>query len=145
MRVDYRKIPNYSIPKKQWVKRPLLQVTLFNGNRRTNVVCLVDSGADDSLFHISLAKLLEIDVQSGELKQFSGIVAGKTIDGYRHTVELQVHGMQEKVEIEAYFTEAEGVSGLLGQTGFFENFKVSFERYKGQFEVEACPLSTQSE
>jgi hypothetical protein len=52
--------------------------------------------------------------------------------------------LPDKVEIDAYFTEGESVQGLLGQTGFFENFKVSFERYKGQFEVEARPSPTRA-
>jgi hypothetical protein len=144
VRYDYRKVPNHTVPKKDWIKRPLLQVTLHKGTKRTNPICLVDSGADDCLFHASLAKLLGIDLKSGKLKIFSGIAAGHPIEGYLHTVELQPYGMSDKVEVGVYFTEADGVSGLLGQTGFFENFKVSFEQYKGQFEVEARPLPTQS-
>ena len=145
MRFDYRKVPTAATPKKHWVKKPLLQVSLLNGGRRTNVVCLVDSGAEDCIFHSSIASLLGIDLKSGTLKSFTGIAKGHPIDGYLHTVELQVYGMTERVSIDAYFTEAEGVSALLGQSGFFENFKVTFERYKGQFEVEARPSSTPSE
>jgi len=123
----------------------MLQVSLFYGTQRTNVVCLVDSGAEDCLFHASLAKLLGVDLKSGPKKEFSGIAKGHPIDGYLHTIELQVYGMTERVKMDVYFTEAEGVHALLGQTGFFENFKVTFERYKGQFEVEACPMPTRSE
>jgi hypothetical protein len=143
VRYDYRKIPT-NTPKKDWIKRPLLQVTLFRESKRLNVVCLVDSGADDCLFHASLAGLLGIDLKSGEKKVFNGIAEGHPIEGYLHTVELQPYGMSDKAEVGVYFTEANGISGLLGQTGFFENFKVSFEYYKGQFEVEARPLPTRS-
>src|SRR2546423_187306 len=93
MKFNYRKIPTAATPKKHWIKRPLLQATLFNGNKRTSVLCLVDSGADDCLFHASLAKLLDIDLKSGPEKEFSGIAKGYPIKGYRHTVELQVYGM----------------------------------------------------
>lgn len=144
MRVDYRKVPDYAVPKKQWIKRPLLQVTLSKGAKHVNLICLVDSGADDCLFPESLTKLLDIDLKSGDLKQFAGIAAGHIVGAYRHTIGLQVHGLPEKVEIDAYFTEGDYVQGLLGQTGFFENFKVSFERYKGQFDVEARPSPTRT-
>ena len=42
---DYRKVPDHTIPRKRWIKRPMLQVTLFNGMKHKQVVCLVDSGA----------------------------------------------------------------------------------------------------
>jgi hypothetical protein len=53
---DYRKVPNRTVPRRHWIKRPMLQLTLFNGVRAQQVVCLLDSGADECLFHASIAE-----------------------------------------------------------------------------------------
>ena len=135
-RFDYRKIPDYTLPRRQWVKRPMLQVTLFNGERRQTVISLVDSGADDCLFHSSIGDRLGIDVESGQLKSYEGIAEGHPIDAYLHIIELQVQDFSERISIQAGFTHAEGVHGLLGQAGFFQNYRIIFERYRGCLWVE---------
>ena len=130
---DYRKIPNHAIPRKRWIKRPMLQVTLFNGIQRQQLVCLVDSGADECLFHASVARSLGIDVENGRYKEFDGIAG--SLEAYIHPVEIQVQDFAEPVKIEAGFTESEGVHAILGQVGFFENFRICFERYRWRIEV----------
>ena len=52
-----------------------------------------------------------------------------------HPIELQIQDFRERVEIEVGFTESDGVHAILGQAGFFENFKVCFERYRWRIEV----------
>jgi hypothetical protein len=130
---DYSRVPNYAVPRKQWVKRPRLPVTLFNGDKRQNMYALIDSGADDCLFHSSIGKRLGIDVPSGTFKRFGGITEG--IDAYMHPIQLQVQGFSERILIIAGFTDADGVDGLLGQAGFLESYQVIFERYHWQFVV----------
>jgi hypothetical protein len=111
----------------------MLQVTLFNGMQRQQLVCLVDSGADECLFHASVARSLGIDVESGRHKEFDGIAG--SLEAYIHPVEIQVQDFVERVKIEAGFTESEGVHAILGQAGFFENFKICFERYRRKIEI----------
>ncbi|OLE51529.1 MAG: hypothetical protein AUG51_22360 [Acidobacteria bacterium 13_1_20CM_3_53_8] len=135
-RFDYRKIPDYTKPSKSWVKRPLLQVTLFNGAKHQVVISLVDSGADVFLFHSSIADRLGIDMKSEKPVSIDGIASGQPIEAYFHTVQLQVQDFPDKIEIQVGFTESDGVDGLLGQVGFFENYKITFERYRGCFWVE---------
>ena len=130
---DYRKIPNHAIPRKRWIKRPMLQVTLFNGIQRQQLVCLVDSGADECLFHASVARSLGIDVENGRYKEFDGIAG--SLEAYIHPVEIQVQDFAERVKVEAAFTESEDVHAILGQAGFFENFKICFERYRWKIEI----------
>lgn len=135
---DYRRIPNHQLPKKRWIKRPMLQVTLTNGSKRQQVVCLVDSGADECLFHVSVAYRLGIaDVKTGIFRRFDGIA--ESVDAYMHPVRLQIQDFPESVEIYAGFTEAEGVWAILGQAGFFANYRVTFERYRGRLEVSSRP------
>ena len=139
MQFDYRKEPNLALPSKQWIKRPKLQVRLFNGSNYTDIVCLVDSGADDCMFHSSVAAVLGINVPSGRFKQYGGIAQGHTVDAYLHTIELQVYRLPERIRIEAAFTDSAGIDGLLGQSGFFENYQVIFEGYRGKFEINPRP------
>jgi hypothetical protein len=139
---DYRKIPNHAVPRKRWIKRPMLQVTLLNGTKRQQIVCLVDSGADESLFHASIARSLGIVVESGQYKQFDGIAG--SIEAYIHPVEIQIQDFAERVKIEAGFTESAGVHAILGQAGFFENFRICFERYRWRIEVCNRPEPTRS-
>jgi len=129
----YRKIPNLTVRRKRWIKRPMLQVTLHNGTKRKQVVCIVDSGADDCLFHASVGRSLGIDVGSGRRKILGGIAG--SIEAYIHPIEIQVQDFDERVAIEAGFTESDGVDAILGQTGFFENFRICFERYRWRIEV----------
>lgn len=124
-RFDYRKIPNHAISRKRWIKRPMLQLTLFNGTKHRQIVCLVDSGADECLFHDSIAKSLGIDIESGRFKKFDGIAG--SIEAYMHSIEIQIQDFAERVEITLGFTESDGVHAILGQSGFFENSRVCFE------------------
>src|SRR5437867_12765324 len=130
---DYRKIPNLTIPRKRWIKRPMLQATLFNGTKYQQIVCLVDSGADECLFHASIGRSLGIDLHSGMHKVFDGIAG--SIEAYMHPVEIQIQDFSERVKMEAGFTESAGVHAILGQVGFFENFKICFERYRWRIDV----------
>jgi hypothetical protein len=47
---------------------------------------------------------------------------------------LQIHGFDERIEIEAGFSTVNQLS-LLGQAGFFENYEVIFRRYEKRFEI----------
>jgi predicted aspartyl protease len=88
----------------------MLQVTLSSGTNRQQVICLVDSGADDCLFHSSIGRRLGIDVETGEYKKFDGIA--DSIDAYMHTIEIQIQDFPDVVTVEVGFTEADGVDAI---------------------------------
>jgi hypothetical protein len=137
---DYRKVPDHTIPRKRWMKRPLLQVTLFNRTKHKQVVCLVDSGADECLFHASIGRRLGIDIESGRYKRFDGIAG--SLEAYIHVIEIQIQDLPERVQIAAGFTESDGVDAILGQAGFFENFRICFDRRRGRIEIASLQDST---
>lgn len=141
MKFKYRKIPNLSHPGRQWFNRPYLKVRLFNGENYKDVLALVDSGADSCLFHSSIADELGIDVRSGLRTEFGGIAAGQIVEAFIHTVEMQVEGFAEKVRLEVAFADSDAIGGLLGGIGFFDNYKVTLEKYKGRFQVETRPMA----
>lgn len=140
MKFNYVKEEISGKPKKEWPKRPKLPVALFYGDKKQNMYALVDSGADLCLFNSAIGKLLGIDLESGPLKPIGGISGG--IMARMHTIQLQVQGIPERIEIVAGFTDSAGVSGLLGQADFFDNFQVSFERYRWEFDVTPRPQPT---
>ena len=115
----------------------MLQVTLLNGMKRKQVICLVDSGADECLFHASLGRSLGLHIEGGRYKQFDGIAS--SIEAYMHPIEIQVQDFPEGIKFEAGFTESDGVHAILGQAGFFESFRICFERYRWRIEVTSRP------
>ncbi|MEK7181087.1 MAG: retropepsin-like aspartic protease [Patescibacteria group bacterium] len=135
MKFDYLKQPNFNNPNQPWVSRPFVPVRLFNGGKKIDIYALVDSGADASLFHSSLAKELGIDLVAGRKQTFFGISSGPGIEVYIHPIRLQVVGASETFEIEAGFTESQGVGAILGQSGFFDRYHIKFERDKERIEI----------
>jgi hypothetical protein len=95
---------------------------------------LVDSGSAETLLHTRLGKLLGIeDMASGEKALYGGI--GGEVTGYRHTLRLRVMGDSKEYAIVCAFAPIADIDCLLGQRGFFENYKVIFEKYHNTFEV----------
>ena len=115
----------------------MLQVTLLNGTKHREIVCLVDSGADECLFHASIGRSLGIDIESGRHKRFDGIAG--SIEAYMHPIEIQIQDLPEHFKIEAGFTESEGVHAILAQAGFFQNLRICFERYRWRIEITSRP------
>jgi len=135
----YRKVPDNTNPKSSWISRPYVDVRLYHGNKYDHVRALIDTGADNSLFHSSIAKNLGIDLKAGRFQEFAGIAAGSTIDVCFHPIQLQIQGFSNGIDYEAGFTESDWVGALLGQSGFFDHYLITFQRYKGRFEIKDRP------
>jgi len=134
MKFDYLKQPNFLNPQKPWISRPFIPVRLSYKDKHLDVYALIDSGADVSIFHSSIAKELGIDFILGRKEKFFGI-SGEAIDVYFHKLRLQIIGSPESIELEVGFTDSKGVSAILGQAGFFENYHIKFERDKERIEI----------
>jgi hypothetical protein len=134
MKFRYKKIPDNTYPS-GYISLPIINVKLINGNKHKDVRCLLDSGADHSIFHSSVADILGIDLASGKPRAFYGI-ANQVAHGFLHPVQLQVEGFNEAIDIDVAFTEDNDIS-LIGQIGFFDFYQVIFERYRGRFEIKS--------
>lgn len=86
------------------------------------------------LFNIALGKEIGLDLEKGEKENFSGI-EGKQIIAYMHRIQLQIAGIDEKIELTAGFTNVRGVFAILGQEGFFDTFRIKFERDHNIIEI----------
>lgn len=115
----------------------MLQVRLGFGTNHTDVVGLVDTGATDCLFDRDVADDLGIKLaDSNVTREYVG-VGGQSVIGHIHSIRLQVQGFAEWIEIEAAFIDAKLPYQLLGEAGFFDNYEISFQRYRGRFEVKS--------
>lgn len=134
MKFDYLKQPNFLNPNKPWVSRPLIPIRLLYKNKHIDVYALIDSGADASIFHSSIGVELGINIKFGRKEQFFGISEGG-IEVYFHKVKLQIKGLLEIIKLEIGFTDSKKVGAILGQSGFFENYHIKFERNKERVEI----------
>lgn len=80
-----------------------------------------------------MGRLLGLDVAAGRPTTYFGI-NGQAAPAFLHTVQFQVTGVQNWINLEAGFVDAD-IQPLLGQRGFFETYQVIFERFRYQFEV----------
>ena len=118
---------------------PLLSVRLKNGLNELTVRCLVDSGASETLLSADIAELLGIDPSQAKKQRYAGI--GETpILGFRHKLLLKISGFDEWITINAGFIP-ENKMPLLGHSGFFENYEVTFQAYNQRFEVKKPKVS----
>jgi len=133
MKFSYFKIPTLD-PKRKWISRPIIPVTLFGPQGKIIVDALIDSGADKSLFHVELAQEIGLNLKIKRSEFFGGIEGGR-VKSFLSPIRLQIMGMDEIIEIMAGFTSARGVSAILGQEGFFDAFKIKFERRRNRIEI----------
>jgi hypothetical protein len=133
MRFRYTDIHNHQDPQRPF-QRPYLIVRLINGDRHKDVISLVDSGADVCLFHADIGRLLGIEIEAAPKLAFEG-VSGVREAAYIHRVDLIVRGLSA-ITLNVGFTNSIAVgTGLLGQRGFFDQFRIEFELSQAYFEV----------
>lgn len=89
-----------------------------------------------SFFDAELAKVLGLDLSSGEKHEVVG-VTGVPVEYYVHTITVRVGGQECTMAVGFL----EGLSnfgyGLVGQLGFFEAFIVRFDLLKEEIELKA--------
>ena len=103
-----------------------------NAPRSKRFEAIIDSGATRCVFHADIGKAIGLDVQAGEVESTLGI-AGST-NMYLHDISLYVPG--GPIAIRAGFCMDLPVAGLLGMTGFFDNFKITFDAIGRHCELE---------
>lgn len=117
----------------------MLGLEIRHGSRGVTTSGLIDTGADHTLINKEWAKALGIDWKSGTKTSSIGI-AGNPTTIYLHEIEIEIPRLaNSKQIIPVGFIDSPNVGILLGQVGFFDNFKITFERYKNFFEVEVKP------
>ena len=85
----------------------------------------------DRSYEVALA--LGIEIEKGESRVYGGI--GGVVKGYMHKVVLRVMNDAREFTISCGVLPLPAFDGLLGQKGFFDHYKVVFEKYKKTFEI----------
>ncbi|SRR6266478_3599577 len=132
MNIKYRKVDDETRPEGHSLY-PFLQVLIRHELNMQPVLALVDSGSSDCIFSASFGEVLGIDVSSGKPHKFHSYDLQET-RGFVHRVNLQVAGFPHWISVDAVFIESE-VLPILGQSGFFENYQIIFERFSRRFEI----------
>ena len=116
--------------------RPVIEISLKNGEQSVRYEVLVDSGADICLFDADIGETIGIDIEKGKSMEVFG-VGGKASIYYLHPITIEVGGWPYKIEAGFMSNVAGRVMsyGLVGQKGFFDNFVVKFDLLKEEVEL----------
>jgi len=121
------KYKQYPLPngKFDWVAVLLIQVS--RGPKiTTQFEALIDSGATNCLFHSDVAAAIGIeDFKTGIVSQTGGVVSGSTMNLYAHDIRLHIGA--DNFKITGYFSDQLPLACLLGRSGFFEHYIVTFD------------------
>ncbi len=134
MKYKYSGIYDFSNTNKRLMKRPIIEVELFNDGDSIKGAAVIDSGADKSLFNMAYAKEIGIDLTNARKEEFIGI-GGTRISCFVTVIEIKIQYIDEKYKIEAGFIESNAVNILLGQEGFFDQNRIRFEKDHDTFEI----------
>jgi hypothetical protein len=138
-KLDYRKFPaqpTEPFPRRTSVSRPVIPIALINNQRRVRYLTLIDSGADYCIFHAEIGEQIGLQIESGKRLSFSGS-SGQEQSAYFHEIKLEVGG--HEISCFAGFSrELQSLPyGILGQEGFFDNFKITFDYQKDKIELQS--------
>lgn len=121
--------------KGRFVKRPVLRLELTTvGGRKIYPIGLVDSGTDLTLVNIQYAKELGLDVAKLKEKTMRGIGEG-TIPTFLATFPIKPVELGKEIIVPACYIDSKNVDVLIGQEGFFDTFKIKFEKDHDVFEL----------
>lgn len=132
MKFPYIKFPS-SDPKRKWISRPYVPIKIIGQKGVWEGYGLIDSGADKSLLNTEIAEEIGFNLDENKLEKFSGIEGGN-LEAKIAKIRLQIAGFEE-IKIVAGFVNSPTVGVILGQEGFFDEFRIKFERDDGTFEI----------
>lgn len=114
--------------------RPLIPVTLAGRRGRSvNTYALLDSGADETMFHSLWAGRIGLDYKSGKHGIIGGIKSGQPVEGFYHFVQLRVGSTFMRCEV--FFSDGIGDAWddqLIGRSVVFERMRFAF---RGQIDM----------
>ena len=113
------------------IYKPLIPIVLRVNGTKQKVFSLVDSGADACLFPRDIGELLGLDVEKGKRINFLGI-GNDPVPFFFHDVEILFDKYCIKTKVGFSLYHHIGITGIVGQHGFFDNFIVSFD-HKNKF------------
>ena len=119
--------------------RPLVRMRLLTPDSSRGVVCTacLDTGTDRCVFPLSFARQLGLDPAQMLKAETRGATGSGDVYYSDVRILIPLGGHVFALAVRAGFMEgldALGM-GLLGQTGFFDRFRVTFDRPRGTFTI----------
>ena len=114
-------------------KRPVVEVIISNGGKSREFLAVIDSGADVTTMSTAVAEVFGIDWKRCAKQNLLGI-SGVVQDSYVGSLDIRVKKMSETLTLPVVFTEA-NIPILLGQEGFFDFYRIKFEKDHDLFEI----------
>ena len=137
--LDYRKYPtnpSSAFPQNYSALRPAIPIKLINQGRQISYIALIDSGADFCVFHAEIGEQIGLDIESGKKLDMSGITGTQFIAYFQNIrIEIGGHGYDCYAGFTREFQDMP--YGVLGQVGFFDHFKLTFEYTKERIELKS--------
>jgi hypothetical protein len=124
--VPYRKYSGH-------IPRPQLPVRLSYGGQTIRTVALIDSGADDTVFPLSYASRLGINLANLPATETIG-VGGLSLT-YHAAVTVSVTFCGHEYSYPSMVAFIAGDHELLGQSGFLDHFRITLDRTKQKFGI----------
>ena len=134
MKYQYSTAYDLANPTAPHKRRPVLEIELFGPKNKVSIFgALVDSGADVSVLNIGVAEILGLDLSKAERQRTIGISGGQ--ETLVSTIQIRVEGQDQRITIPVRFIDSQYVDALLGQEGFFDHYRIKFEKDHDTFEI----------
>ena len=118
----------------KWIKRPIISIEVFGPNGSNKFSALIDSGSDCSLVNAEIAEMLGLDLSKGKPTEFTGI-SGKTTGRRLENIQIKIEEFDKPIKIPVCFVKSKTVGLLLGEEGFFDKYRIKFEKDHDTFEI----------
>jgi hypothetical protein len=126
IRIPYKKYPTQHTPCGFCYAASIpvnIALPVENSPRSKRFDAIIDSGAASCLFHAGIGRSIGLEIEKGEMAETQGVAGPSAI--FLHDIFLYAPG--GIISTRAGFSDALPIAGLLGMSGFFENFKVLFD------------------
>jgi hypothetical protein len=121
---------------KMWI--PMLWIRCsFELKAVPPILAVVDSGSPYCLFRTDVADFLQIDLTNAPTCPIGGVIGGPKDTLYFHRIRVQVEN-NWTFEVMGGFMKKLSVPAILGRSGFFDKFLITFDHTSRprEFEIE---------
>lgn len=112
---------------------PNIELELSNAGETIKTQGLIDSGSEITIVHSDFAEALGINLSKCKKMSIGGVNGSSEAYIAECFMYIKDHGGKFKTEVKVM--DDLPVPVLLGQEGFFEFFKIKFEKARGTFEI----------
>jgi hypothetical protein len=135
LKIPYKKYPAPTAPRGFFYAASVpvnISLPTENVPRSKRFDAIIDSGASGCLFHGLIGRAIGLEIEKGRPAKTLG-VSGPA-DLFLHEIKIYIPG--GPITTMAGFSDKLSLAGLLGMSGFFEHFKITFDATALRVELE---------